>query len=603
MNPNQNGGSSWASLAASSSSNANTGVDLSSYVRGRPADTTPSRRADSITNNVRKAPVYVPIGPPCAGKTTVLGRILIPRNATTTNTNGTNQHHPTAAGRTAGRDISIDDQDGVYLQIPTRLFFLADPKSNRPKLTSPDGRLLNRTVHGKTIYERLYSDGNNDEMRAVLQRLAGRLGKAEFREIIMRQMNCWNVTKEAQSGDGAPSREVEPFQTVGRHGGPNQIPPTLMAQYLIDAVEHYAETETLTSSGHLRDANHPILGSDGCSDLFVLEAIFRSADVVEGGRSRRIPSGLNLALSKMERLACNPSALPLNAPLAWGNTNTRPREYTSALEVAQKSGRPVVFIPHVNPLVVSVEGGSGAGSTNESATSEFLHHVESDELYRRSIGRLVQTGRYVPAIAIKDAAYRCDSLMLAAKAEMGRMFPESQDEDDAGDEVKIGSADDDEAATITPIRTFTKLQLEMALCRMAGYQMNADRTVRKLFRENDSRGGRGGRGRGGRGYGGRRNGTSRGQSSSSFNGGGRGRGGGGRGYNDRSAGSRSWNGRQGQYQEEYGGRGRGGGGNGGWNSYSRNDQQKRSYDGSLQWSPSRQQSPSFDGNRTVNNNR
>ena len=576
-------------MAASSSSDTNTGVDLSSYVRGRPAET-PSRSADSTaTTNARKAPIYVPIGPPCAGKTTVLSRILVPRNATATNANGTNrQLHPTAAGKMAGRDISIDDQDGVYLQIPTRLFLLLDPKSNKPKSTSPDGRLLNRTVHGKTIYERLYSDGNNDEMRAVLQRLAGRLGKAEFRETIMRQMNCWNETKEGQSGNGAPSQEAEPLQTVGRHGGPNQIPPTLMAQYLIDAVEHYAETETLTSSGHLRDANHPILGSDGCSDLFVLEAIFRSADVVEGGRSRRIPSGLNLALSKMERLACNPNALPLNAPLAWGNTNTRPREYTSALEVAQKSGRPVVFIPHVNPSVVSVEGGKGPGPTNESAASEFLHHVELDELYRRSIGRLVQTGRYVPATAIKDAAFRCDSLMLSAKADMGRMFPISQDEVDAGDEVKVGLTED-------TIRTFTKLELEMALCKMAGYQMNADRTVRKLFRDNDSGGGRG---RGGRGYGGRGNG--RGQSSS-YNG--RGRGGGGRGYNDRSGGGRSRNGRQGHYQQGCGSRGGGGGGNGGWNSYSRSDQQKRSYDGSRQWSPSRQQGPSYDGNRTVYNNR
>ena len=565
-------------MAASSSSDTNTGVDLSSYVRGRPADT-PSRSADSTTNNARKAPIYVPIGPPCAGKTTVLSRLLVPRDATSANANGTNQHHPTAAGRTAGRDISIDDQDGVYLQIPTRLFLLADPNSNRPKSTSTDGRLLNRTVHGKTIYERLHSDGNNDEMRAVLQRLAGRLGKAEFRETIMRQMNCWNETKEGQA---------EPFQTKGRHEGPNQIPPTLMAQYLIDAVEHYAETETLTSSGHLRDANHPILGSDGCSDLFVLEAIFRSADVNEGGRSRRMPSGLNLALSKMERLACNSNALPLNAPLAWGNTNTRPREYTSALEVAQKSGRPVVFIPHVNPSVVSVEGGSSPGPTNEGATSEFLHHVELDELYRRSIGRLVQTGRYVPATAIKDAAFRCDSLMLSAKAEMGRMFPASQDEVDAGDEVKIGSAaEEEEKATITPMRTFTKLQLEMALCKMAGYQMNVDRSVRKLLRENDSGGGRGGRGRGGRGYG--RRGNGRGQSSS-YNGGGRGGGGGGRGYSHRSSGGRSWN-------------GRGGGGNGGWDSHSRNDQQKRSYDGSRQWSPSRQQGPSYDGNTTEYNNR
>eukprot|EP00563_Minutocellus_polymorphus_P014261 CAMPEP_0181054030 /NCGR_PEP_ID=MMETSP1070-20121207/18453_1 /TAXON_ID=265543 /ORGANISM="Minutocellus polymorphus, Strain NH13" /LENGTH=593 /DNA_ID=CAMNT_0023133257 /DNA_START=136 /DNA_END=1917 /DNA_ORIENTATION=+ len=593
-------------MAASPSSNANTGVDLSSYVRGRPA-TTSSTNSSTTSNrvsasSVRKAPIYVPIGPPCAGKTTVLSRILAPKNATVAA--GSNNHHPTVAGRTAGRDISIDDQEGVYLQVPTRLFLVSDPKTSRPKSTSPDGRLLNRTVYGKTIYERLYSDGNNDEIRAVLQRLAGRLAKAEFRETIMRQMNCWKGSKEvSQPGEIGTSKEAEPFQSVGRHGGPNQISSALMAQYLIDAVEHYAETETLTSSGHLRDANHPILGPDGCSDLFVLEAIFRSTDVVQGGRSRRMPSGLNLALSLMERLACNPSALTPNEPLAWGNTNTRPREYTSALEVAQKSGRPVVFIPHVNPSVVSVEGGGGAGPGNGDIPSEFLHHVKLDELYRRSIGRLVHTGRYVPAAAIKDATFRCDSLMLSAKAEMSRLFPASQDELDAGDEVKIGSTrEDDATAAITPTRTFTKLQLEMSLCKMAGYQMNADRMVRKLSREDNGADRGGGRGRG------RGPGNGRGPSSSYDVRGGRGgrgyggRGNGGRGYDDdRSGDGRSWNGRQGQHQQGYGSGGRAG--DSGWNLYGRNDQQKRSYDGSRQWSPSRQQGPPYDGNRTLYNNR
>ena len=108
-NGGNNGGSSWASMmAASSSSNANatsnTGVDLRSYVRGRPA-------TNSTTTNRSKAPIYVPIGPPCAGKTTVLSHILAPKNATVASESKT--HHPAAAGRTAGRDISIDDQEGV----------------------------------------------------------------------------------------------------------------------------------------------------------------------------------------------------------------------------------------------------------------------------------------------------------------------------------------------------------------------------------------------------------------------------------------------------------------------------------------------------------
>lgn len=560
------GGSSWAAMAAapsysSSEPSSNSGVDLSRYVQQ------PPRR--------RKAPIYIPIGPPCAGKTTTLSRILVPANVTASN-QLSNNHHLSAAGRTAGRDISIDDQDGVYMQIPTRLFLVDDPKSPRPN--GADGTLLNQTVHGKSIYNRLYSDGANDELRVVLRRLAGKITKEEFREAVMRQMGCWNSTNEAESSDSNNESE-QPGRLVGRHGGPLQIPASTVAKYLIAAVEHYAESETLTSSGHLRDANHPILGRDGYTDLFVLEAIFRSTNVIEGGRSRTRPSGLNLALSKMERLACNSSALPPDVPLAWGNTNTRPREYTSGLEVAQKSGRPIVFVPHVNPTVVSVQGEGGPGSS-----SEFLYHVELDELYLRSIKRLIYTGRYVPATAIKDAAFRCDSLMLSAKAEMCRMFPTTQDHKPT-DPIISG---DDDTKQAQAMRTFQKFQLECSLAKLAGYQLNADRTVVKI-RENDSdnRAESGGY-RGSVSSRGSRNPYGRGQYRDG-RGGGNGRGGGygrgyGRGYDDRNGG-RVWNSRPGRQQQ--GGRGY--------------DQQKRSYDGSRQWSPSRHGQPPYDraDNRTT----
>ena len=590
------GGSTWAALASAPS---NSGVDLSRYVQQTP------RRGFSSSigatapppHRRRKAPIYIPVGPPCAGKTTILSRILVPANVSASNELANSPHHPTVAERTAGRDVSIDDQDGVYMQIPTHLFLVDDPTTSKTNVA--DAKLLNQTVHGKTVYERLYSDGANDELRVVLRRLAGRITQEEFREAIMRQMGCWNATKEADNSisgvGGISNANVEADQSarlVGRHGGPLQIPASTMAKYLIDAVEHFAEIETLTSSGRLRDANQPILGPDGCTDLFVVEAIFRSSDVVEGGRYRTRPPGLNLAIANMERLACNSSALPPDVPLAWGNTNTRPREYTSALEIAQKSGRPVVFIPHVNPTVVSVQEEGGPGNP-----SELLHHVELDELYLRSIRRLVHTGRYVPATAIKDAAFRCDSLMLSAKAEMGRIFPTTQT-NKLTDPITSGN----DGTSVNPAeatRTFTKFQLECSLAKMAGYQLNADRTVVKIRQDgdNDSRGERGGyNGGSGRASGVNSYGQGQYRSGRGDRGGGYGRGY-GRGYDGRNGG-RSWHSGQGWQQQQQGDRSRGYEGTRWANTarYDRNDQQKRSYDG-RQWSPSRRDHDCA-GNRT-----
>mmetsp|Transcript_36463 Transcript_36463/g.79760 ORF Transcript_36463/g.79760 Transcript_36463/m.79760 type:complete len:165 (+) Transcript_36463:1-495(+) len=160
------------------------------------------------------------------------------------------------------------------------------------------------------------------------------------------------------------------------------------------------------------------------------------------------------------------------------------------------------------------------------------------------------------------------------------MFPTTQDHKPKPTDPI--ASDDDDTKQSQAVRTFQKFQLECSLAKLAGYQLNADRTVVKM-RENDSDNrGESGRHRRSVSSRGSRNAYGRGQYRD-------GRGGGngrsyGRGYDDRNGG-RLWNSRPGQQQRQ-GGRGY--------------DQQKRSYDGSRQWSPSRHGQPAYDrtGNRT-----
>lgn len=375
------------------------------------------------------APLYIPIGPPCAGKTTLLARILSPDGAPA-----------------SSRDITIDDQEGVYLKIPTGLF-LADG-GGRGAARAADVRLLNRKIHGKTVAQRLY--GSNYEMRAVLRRLAGRTGAEQFREEIFRQLGC-TAAGSGPGDDGA-------VQSVRKNGSPITVPKNVVAECLVAAVEKWME-EAAGKAGELDPPT--ILGPDGQADLFVVEAIFNP-----GQRgSRTVPSGVNLAQSKLDRLARDRSTRSL--PLAWGNTNVRVREFTEALRIAELSRRPVVFVPHVNPAIVPLRSDSGPGDV-------LLPHAELGELYQRSVSRLVQTGKYVPALAIRDAAFRCDSLLATARKEM-----------EATSHME-GRQD----------RIFDKFELDAALAKMAGFRMGGNRCVVRIGKSDDPGRGGGGRGRG-----------------------------------------------------------------------------------------------------------
>ena len=110
----------------------------------------------------------------------------------------------------------------------------------------------------------------------------------------------------------------------------------------------------------------------------------------------------------------------------------KPRDYTTALEIAESSQRPVYFIVYHDN-----------NSTN-CKSSYTLPLLPVEELFRRNILRMLKTGRYVPCRAILDACVRVDDLVQ-------------------------------KAASSNP------LFLDIALAQMAGYHLHlSNRTVSKI---------------------------------------------------------------------------------------------------------------------------
>ena len=87
------------------------------------------------------------------------------------------------------------------------------------------------------------------------------------------------------------------------------------------------------------------------------------------------PECINWALRKLEEtISKNP-----DRPASWGNTNLKPRDYLPAIELAERSGRPVQFV-----------------------RSGFeLEPVTLNDLLIRNMKRFFRTGRYIPATVLE----------------------------------------------------------------------------------------------------------------------------------------------------------------------------------------------------------
>jgi len=429
-----------------------------------------------------KGTLYVTVGPQCAGKTTILKNLF--GKSVRENEEKIAESMSSGNSSGAGVDITIDDQDLVYIPVPTSYFLQHSLLNEYPS--------LNQTIYGKTIRERIH-DPSNNELVLVLLRLGGTLGAEEFAFRLQRQNSGETFDKRAVQVD------------------------------LIDAIEHVLQ---LHATGE-EDDDIPL---PKAIDLFVAESIFRPRplELLQQMANERTTnhtsaslealSALDQALYLLKTHAVNPDVHPSAACLSWGNTNTRPREFQSALEAAALSGRTVEFIvfggmeacemirermsrreyrkmSHVNEAVADKENSS------DKQGMLCLPKVDRKTLFIRNLRRFLQTGRYIPSNAIADAMIRVESLLAEAVAEAIKDYP--NEDNGSGIEPKsVHSA---------------KFRLDFELVKLAGYHLNQNRTVSSINVHHDSSrsshqprsGGGGGRWqppaehRDGRGYGGR----------------------------------------------------------------------------------------------------
>jgi len=362
-------------------------------------------KTSSAVSSDKKGTIYITVGPQCAGKTTILQSIF---------------DRPSEGKETvsAGVDITIDDQSLVYIPVPTN-YFLGSTVSSFPT--------LNQTIHGKSIRERI-RDPNNEELTLVIKRLANKLSAQDF---------------------------------ASRLRGNN----TDLIHAVEQVIREYQEgTDTSAKSKLLPEK----------VDQFIVESIFkpRSLDLIQKLSSNTNQTGSNnktTALSALDEAirllkshATNPNVHPTEAPMSWGNTCTRPREFENALLAANLSGRPIEFILYGGKEACDLI--STADTSDEEASLVHLPKVDKKTLLVRNINRFIKTGRYVPSQAITDAMDRVDSMIFRAATQAKKGFGNNE-----------------------TTRVNAKFLLDCELVKLAGgYQLNADRTVSSAVSHNNN---------------------------------------------------------------------------------------------------------------------
>ena len=369
----------------------------------------PSKRMKTDGSSEMKGTIYITVGPQCSGKTTMLKQVF--------------------GEDPGGVDITIDDQEMVYISVPTNYFLLDPSDSDSPPAISNEHFSLHTEVLGKTIQERI-NDSSNDELRNVIRRMGGKLSAEEFDSLIR--------------GNG---EQHEDF---------------------ISAVEDTMRTNDVCLPENV--------------DMFVVESIFRPRPLhlmrtMTGEVFNHSSSALDAALDLLKSYANDSHLHPTITPIAWGNTNTRPREYASALEAAMLSRRPVEFIAfggmdacdmiHKNMTKREYRKAHEIDSEVQRNCSEQPYQDQSKvlslpklsrpELFKRNLHRFIKSGRYIPSNAINDATVRVESLLASAVSA----------------EAKNG-----------PISTRTvydaKFRLDYQLAKLADYRLNNDRTVIRM---------------------------------------------------------------------------------------------------------------------------
>jgi hypothetical protein len=451
--------------------------------RDQEAGATVSFRKDATATAV-PAPLYITIGPPCAGKTTWLanhqGRTKPPTIHATAAT-------AAATGAAAGvipiRDVCIDDQEGVYVPVDTALFLdsslLSVPDTNNNNNSQANERATNNrdsqssgtseaaqgeekvSWFGQTVRQRIAAP-EQAELVTVLQRCAGLLTAEQF---VARIQGLYrNHSRRNNNRDNDQQQQM-------------------VAQALIQAVDKaVAVGESNSSTDSDKGKAHSLLVLPPTTDLFVLQSLFM-VDPNKSNTTGTTPTtgtGIERALAALR-------AVDPGVPVAWGNTNTKPTDYKAALLLAAQQRRPVHFVVyHANCSSTGIKRSNNDATAAEEGPNNVALGTFEDvcwdltvpswqDLLERSVHRLLQTGRYVPASVIWDMHGRTQQMVRSVADHCQRDIVESQAKQSGDNSSTVGS-------TTSSRHRLDKLELDRGLARLCGFDMNERRLVSEGYR-------------------------------------------------------------------------------------------------------------------------
>ena len=245
------------------------------------------------------------------------------------------------------KDISLDDQMDVYVPIPTDIFLHAYAEGDDPKSDEKLDPLIQQVYQGKTLAERIRE---NVELILILRRWNGDSSSADFEKRVQNFYQERNL-------DGS------------------------VAKILVKAVEEFL-------------SDKPDLPKE--TDVFVLESLFKP-------HPKTGQSAIQRAHEELRET-------PKHIPVAWGNTNSKPKDYERALEICHQTRRPVHFILS-HPVHEETPS-----SESELTTLPWL---PLEELLKRNLHRLQTQGKFVPANAIADCRQRVAAMIPGSKPNSG----------------------------------------------------------------------------------------------------------------------------------------------------------------------------------------
>jgi hypothetical protein len=191
-------------------------------------------------------------------------------------------------------------------------------------------------------------------------------------------------------------------------------PNEILIQTLLEAVED-------RMVGHAKLSRLP-----KTVNLFMVEALFQ-----------RDPNA-NDYWTGVERATNLLKQTPTNVPVSWGNTNTKPGDYTTPLEIAEAQGRPVRFCVY----------GDNDLFPDRKENLFDLPQLDFRQLVDRNLQRLIESGQYVPCKVIQALSERT--------------------------EIVVGDA----IRQLKGKRAVTKRDLERELAALANFELQKDGTVK-----------------------------------------------------------------------------------------------------------------------------